>query len=105
MQVLPGVRATLRDWCNHLGSLYPDVRLKKIIEMRGADCGPWRLVSALPALWTGLFYDKQALKEVQLAERASLLWRPMHCMRDGIGPSVHTSLLALTSPGHRNIIP
>jgi len=58
---LPGERATLSDWNNHLTTLFPDVRLKKYIEMRGADAGPWRTLTALPALWVGLLYDSAAL--------------------------------------------
>jgi glutamate--cysteine ligase len=58
---LPGEVATLSDWNNHLTTLFPDVRLKKYIEMRGADAGPWRTLTALPALWVGLLYDSVAL--------------------------------------------
>jgi glutamate--cysteine ligase len=56
-----GRRPVLQDWKNHLGSLWPDVRLKRLIEMRGADAAPWRLASSLPAFWTGLLYDDAAL--------------------------------------------
>ena len=58
---LPGEVATLSDWNNHLTTLFPDVRLKKYIEMRGADAGPWRPLTALPALWVGLLYDQASL--------------------------------------------
>lgn len=58
---LPGVRATQSDWVNHLTTIFPEVRLKKFIEMRGADGGPWRRLCALPALWVGLMYDGTAL--------------------------------------------
>jgi glutamate--cysteine ligase len=58
---LPGVRATPEDWSNHLGTLFPEVRLKRYLEMRGADGGPWRRLCALPAIWTGLLYDDQSL--------------------------------------------
>jgi glutamate--cysteine ligase len=61
LPTLPGVRATRSDWNNHLTTLFPDVRLKKYIEMRGADAGPWRTLTALPALWVGLLYDRAAL--------------------------------------------
>ncbi|WP_394690547.1 glutamate--cysteine ligase [Hoeflea sp.] len=54
---------TIGDWTNHLGTLFPDARLKRFIEMRGADGGPWRRICALPALWVGLLYDEQALGE------------------------------------------
>ena len=49
------------DWTNHLSTLFPDVRLKRFLEMRGADGGPWRRICALPALWVGLLYDDAAL--------------------------------------------
>jgi glutamate--cysteine ligase len=54
---------TIGDWTNHLGTLFPDARLKRFIEMRGADGGPWRRICALPALWVGLLYDEEALGE------------------------------------------
>jgi glutamate--cysteine ligase len=52
---------TMGDWTNHLSTLFPDVRLKKYLEMRGADGGPWRRICALPAFWVGLLYDSEAL--------------------------------------------
>jgi len=58
---LPGERPTLQDWEDHLTTLFPDARLKRFIEMRGADGGPWRRLCALPALWVGLLYDDAAL--------------------------------------------
>jgi glutamate--cysteine ligase len=58
---LPGERATLSDWTNHLSTLFPEVRLKTFLEMRGADGGPRRMISALPAFWVGLLYDANAL--------------------------------------------
>ena len=53
--------ANMGDWTNHLSTLFPDVRLKQFLEMRGADGGPWRRICALPALWVGLLYDGDAL--------------------------------------------
>jgi glutamate--cysteine ligase len=58
---MPGVRPTLKDWTDHLTTIFPEVRLKSYLEMRGADTGPWRTLCALPALWTGIFYDSAAL--------------------------------------------
>ncbi len=52
---------TMGDWTNHLSTLFPDVRLKRFLEMRGADGGPWRRICALPAFWVGLLYDDEAL--------------------------------------------
>jgi glutamate--cysteine ligase len=58
---LPGARATISDWANHLSTIFPEVRLKRYLEMRGADGGPWRRLPALPALWTGIYYDDISL--------------------------------------------
>jgi glutamate--cysteine ligase len=58
---LPGERPTLSDWADHLTTLFPEVRLKQFLEMRGADGGPWRRLCALPAIWTGLLYDQASL--------------------------------------------
>ena len=58
---LPGERPTLDDWSDHLTTLFPEVRLKRFLEMRGADSGPWQRICALPAFWVGLLYDAQAL--------------------------------------------
>jgi glutamate--cysteine ligase len=57
----PGERATISDWANHVSTIFPEVRLKRYLEMRGADGGPWRRLPALPAYWTGILYDDLAL--------------------------------------------
>ncbi len=57
----PGMVPTEDDWSDHLTTLYPEVRLKRFIEMRGADGGPWYRICALPAFWVGLLYDQGAL--------------------------------------------
>ncbi len=59
---LPDPQPTMGDWKNHLSTLFPEVRLKTYLEMRGADGGPWRRLVALPALWTGLLYDQTSLE-------------------------------------------
>ncbi len=56
-----GEKPTLVDWENHLSTLFPEVRLKRFLEMRGADGGRWRKLCAMPALWVGLLYDSSAL--------------------------------------------
>jgi len=56
-----GEKPVRSDWVNHLTTIFPEVRLKKFIEMRGADGGPWRILCGLPALWVGLLYDDTAL--------------------------------------------
>jgi glutamate--cysteine ligase len=58
---LPGEKPVLSDWVNHLSTLFPEVRLKKYLEMRGADAGPVPMLNALPAFWVGLLYDESAL--------------------------------------------
>ncbi len=60
---VPDGLPTIGDWNNHLSTLFPDVRLKKYLEMRGADGGPWRRICALPALWVGLLYDSGILDQ------------------------------------------
>jgi len=80
---LPGARPTLRDWADHMTTAFPEVRLKKYLEMRGADGGPWGRLCALPAFWVGLLYDATALdaawdlvKDFTREER--------HALRDGV---------------------
>jgi len=58
---LPGERATLSDWANHVSTIFPEVRLKRYLEMRGADGGPWRRLPACAAFWVGLLYDEATL--------------------------------------------
>ena len=60
---------TMGDWANHLSTLFPDVRLKRFLEMRGADGGPWRRICALPAFWVGLLYDEAALDAAEALTR------------------------------------
>jgi len=61
LPALPGETPTDSDWSDHLTTVFPEVRLKQFLEMRGTDGGPWRRLCALPALWTGLLYDSGAL--------------------------------------------
>ena len=61
LPALPGEIPTLGDWADHLTTIFPEARLKKFIEMRGADGGQWRRLCALPGLWVGLMYDQSAL--------------------------------------------
>jgi glutamate--cysteine ligase len=61
LAALPGERPTVDDWSDHLTTLFPEVRLKRFLEMRGADGGRWRRICALSAFWVGLLYDTTAL--------------------------------------------
>jgi len=83
LDVLPGTLPTLRDWSDHMTTAFPEVRLKKYLEMRGADSGPWNRICALPAFWVGLLYDDASLdaawdlvKDFSREER--------HALRDGV---------------------
>src|SRR5258707_2736089 len=78
-KLIPGERATISDWANHVSTIFPEVRLKRYIEMRGSDGGPWRRLPALPALWVGLIYDDanldacwEIVKDWTAAERQKL---------------------------------
>ena len=51
----------MSDWADHLTTIFPEVRLKSYLEVRGADGGTWRRICGLPALWAGLLYDQTAL--------------------------------------------
>ena len=59
---LPGEKPKIADFTDHLSTIFPEVRLKSFLEMRGADGGPWSRICALPALWVGLLYDNDALE-------------------------------------------
>ncbi|KAJ7941026.1 Glutamate--cysteine ligase, chloroplastic, partial [Quillaja saponaria] len=61
---IPGELPTLNDWENHLTTIFPEVRLKRYLEMRGADGGPWRRLCALPAFWVGVLYDEVSLQSI-----------------------------------------
>ncbi|MDR3507041.1 MAG: glutamate--cysteine ligase [Caulobacteraceae bacterium] len=61
LPALPGQTPTIKDWSDHLTTLFPEVRLKTYLEMRGADTGPPGRLCGLAALWIGLLYDKAAL--------------------------------------------
>ncbi len=83
LPVLPGALPTMADWSDHMTTAFPEVRMKKYLEMRGADGGPWGRLCALPAFWVGLLYDDAALdaawdlvKDFTMAER--------HALRDGV---------------------
>jgi glutamate--cysteine ligase len=79
LPALPGEHPGMGDWADHLTTAFPEVRLKRFLEMRGADGGPWDRLCALPAFWVGLLYDQESLdaawdlvKDWSEAERAGL---------------------------------
>jgi glutamate--cysteine ligase len=61
LAALPGERATVSDWANHVSTIFPEVRLKRYLEMRGSDSGPWRRLPSVSAFWVGLLYDQACL--------------------------------------------
>jgi glutamate--cysteine ligase len=61
LDVMPGDRPTISDWANHLSTIFPEVRLKRYLEMRGSDVGSRARLPALTAFWAGIFYDDSAL--------------------------------------------
>jgi glutamate--cysteine ligase len=80
---IPDGMPTMGDWANHLSTLFPDVRLKRFLEMRGADGGPWRRICALPAFWVGLLYDEEALDAVETLT-ASWSYEEVLAMRNAV---------------------
>ena len=83
LPALPGVKATLKDWADHLTTAFPEVRLKQYLEMRGADGGPWNRLCALPALWVGLLYDSDALDAAWDLVR-DFSREERHALREGV---------------------
>ena len=61
LEQLPGELPTMSDWANHLSTIFPEVRLKRFLEMRGADGGPTNRICALPSFWGGIYYDAESL--------------------------------------------
>ena len=61
LKQLPGEKPNLIDWENHLTTIFPEVRLKSFLEMRGADGGRFESVCALSSFWVGLLYDSTSL--------------------------------------------
>jgi glutamate--cysteine ligase len=83
LAALPGEKPTLDDWADHLTTLFPDVRLKRFLEMRGADAGNFAQIWALPALWAGLIYDKEALNGARTLT-ANWSVRELQALRDAV---------------------
>jgi glutamate--cysteine ligase len=113
LPALPGERPSLADWQDHLTTAFPDVRLKRYLEMRGADGGPWSRLCALPAFWVGLLYDEEALNQAAelvadwSPEERELLRRevPRHALatpfRGGTARDIARRVLTIASQGLR----
>lgn len=111
LSVLPGEKPTAKDWENHLTTLFPEARVKRFIEMRGADSGVWQSLCALPAFWVGLLYDEVVMaKALDLIsdwtaeEMAELRSRVPHFglktpFRDGTLHDVAQKVIALSEQG------
>jgi len=91
LPALPGEKPTASDWEDHLTTLFPEARVKRFIEMRGADSGPWSSLCALPALWVGLLYDSSTQTQV-----ADLIADWTQAERDEL--RVQSPLLGLQTP-------
>lgn len=80
LPALPGERPTMGDFADHITTAFTEVRLKRYIEMRGADTGPPEMLMALPALWTGLLYDSNAQGEALAltGDRSCGEWQALH---------------------------
>ena len=108
---LPGDVPTLKDWEDHLTTIFPEARLKTFLEMRGADGGPWARLCALPALWVGLLYDDAALEaawrlvadwtpeEIDSLRRGAALWGLAAAFRDTTIQDLAREVLAIAEGG------
>ena len=79
LAALPGERATISDWANHLSTIFPEVRLKRYLEMRGADVGPPERILALTALCVGLYYDRARSRRRAISRAAGAPKRCSGC--------------------------
>ncbi|MBF0162923.1 MAG: glutamate--cysteine ligase [Magnetococcales bacterium] len=95
---LPGVHATLSDWETHLTTLFPEVRLKRYLETRGADAGNSATLCALPAFWKGILYHEDALSACWELVKD---WR--HEERAAIHAEVPRLALRTPIPGNRTL--
>lgn len=113
LPALPGQIPTVTDWEDHLTTLFPDVRIKRYMEVRGADGAGWRRICALPGLWTGLFYEQTALdaawdlvkdwtweEQVKMKEDIPALGLKTP-FRDGTVQDVAKEMLAISAEGLR----
>lgn len=114
LPALRGELPTMEDWKDHMTTLFPEVRLKTFLEMRGADGGPWSRLCALPALWVGLLYDEDAqsaaadlVKDWTLADMSAMRDNaPMMGMTTEVGSvkfqDLAKQVLAIADKGLKN---
>lgn len=113
LPAMPGEKPTLSDWADHLTTIFPEARIKKYMEMRGADGGPWRRLCALPAFWVGMMYDQNALDaatdlhkgwtpEFREALRVAASKEGLHAQVDGVRMiDLATECVAIAEQGLR----
>ncbi len=125
LPALLGEKPTLSDWADHLTTAFPEARIKKYLEMRGADGGPWRRLCALPAFWVGLCYDQNSLdaawdlvkgwdaptrEELRIAASVDGLHAKvgdidMHALAKEVLDIAHAGLSSRARPGAGGMIP
>jgi glutamate--cysteine ligase len=93
---LPGEKPYIEDWENHLSTIFPEVRLKHFLEMRGADMGNLEAIPALSALWTGLLYD-----EIALNAAWDIIRNWTHADREVLRANVPETALHTEAPGRK----
>jgi len=98
LPILPGEKPALDDFEDHLSTIFPEVRLKRFLEMRGSDSGPWSRLCAFSAFWTGLLYDETALDEAWQLVKS---WTEGD--REALRQSVRTIGLKSPVPGGRTL--
>ncbi|HET9956597.1 MAG TPA: glutamate-cysteine ligase family protein [Polyangiaceae bacterium] len=89
-----GEHATVADFKLHLNTLFPEMRLKNTLELRSVDALPARLMTVVPALGAGLFYESRALAEAEALARSigvsELAFARKDLVEQGLGARVGT---------------
>ena len=98
LSILPGEKPAIDDFEDHLSTIFPEVRLKRFLEMRGSDSGPWSRLCAFSAFWTGLLYDPVAL---DVAWELVKDWTAPE--REAVRQGVRVLGLRTPVPGGRNL--
>jgi glutamate--cysteine ligase len=91
-------RATMADWALHLSTLFPEGRLKKIIEVRGCDCGSMEMIAGLAPFMRGLLYDETAR-----AAAIALTSKWTFAERQALANVVPAQGLAAVTPGGHTV--